>query len=353
MARTLPFAPMATFDQLTAEQRAILELVLQRGQSYEQLSEKLGMPEARVRELAREALVELAPVTAQRVDEEWRGQLADYVLGQQAGPESTATRGHLRRSEAARSWARSLLDSLDDLYGEDPPAIPEGERTKGGRGKREAAAAPAPPSSSPSPESKSAGPKRQPLSREGGGGPFRKRRLAAAGALVTALLLGLLLWPVGLLTGDDGDEGGKSEQASARSSKGASAGATPKMRGQALVFERGGKQQVLVTAVGLEPSTQRQAYEAWLYNSNKDAKSLGLTTTDQQGRLQGGAALPADYTKYKFVDLSLEPIDKNRAHSGQSKLRGVLEALDKPVFQGKGKNRVKVVATISLVPLPG
>ncbi len=120
---------MATFDQLSADQRAIVELILKRGQSYEELSDMLGMPEDRVRELAQTALVELAPATAEAVDEDWRGQLADYVLGQQTGPESTATRGHLRRSEAARAWARSLLDSLDDLYeGDGRPAIPEGDR---------------------------------------------------------------------------------------------------------------------------------------------------------------------------------------------------------------------------------
>src|SRR3954449_12517998 len=103
---------MATFDKLSAEQRAIIELVLQRGKSYAELSDLLAMPETRVRELARDALVSLSPISARGVEEDWRGQLADYVLGQQTGPESTATRGHLRRSEAARTWARSLLDSL-------------------------------------------------------------------------------------------------------------------------------------------------------------------------------------------------------------------------------------------------
>ena len=93
----------------------------------------LGMPEARVRELARDALVELAPVSVRGVEEDWRGQLADYVLGQQSGPEATATKGHLRRSEAARSWARSLLDSLEQLYANGSvPAIPEGERGRAG-----------------------------------------------------------------------------------------------------------------------------------------------------------------------------------------------------------------------------
>ena len=70
------------------------------------------------------------------------------MLGQQAGPEATATRGHLRRSEAARSWTRSLLDSLEQLYNNgDLPAIPEGERgprRAGGRAAPRAAGADAP-----------------------------------------------------------------------------------------------------------------------------------------------------------------------------------------------------------------
>src|SRR3954466_2977468 len=83
---------------------------------------------SRVRELAREALTELSPATASRVDPEWRGQLADYILGQQSGPESTATKSHLKRSEAARAWTYSLLDSLDHLYGNGVrPAVPGAE----------------------------------------------------------------------------------------------------------------------------------------------------------------------------------------------------------------------------------
>ena len=131
---------MATFDQLSAEQRAIIELVLKRGQTYRQLSEMLGMPPARVRELARESLVRLSPVSAAAVDDDWRGQIADYLLNQQTGPESTATKGHLRRSEAARGWSRSVLDSLDAFYEGRLPAIPEGDA---------AAAGPAPPRTAP------------------------------------------------------------------------------------------------------------------------------------------------------------------------------------------------------------
>src|SRR3954452_1417265 len=145
----LPFALlMATFDQLPAEQRAILELVAGRGQSYEELSGMLGMPASRVRELAREALGDLAPATAARVDADWRDQIADYVLGQQSGPESTATRGHFKRSEPARAWAYSLLDSLGHLFPNGSmPQIPEANAAATApmpAAKREAAPAPVP-----------------------------------------------------------------------------------------------------------------------------------------------------------------------------------------------------------------
>src|SRR3954469_14802056 len=165
---------MATFDQLSDEQRAIVELVLQQGKSYEELAQMLDMPEARVRERARDALVDLAPLSARGVEEDWRGQLADYVLGQQDGPEATATRGHLRRSEAARTWTRSLVDSLEQLYrNRDLPAIPEPDRA--------ARRTPAEP-------------------RQGGAlqiDPVRRRQLLAAGGALVLILLIVLVSPGG------------------------------------------------------------------------------------------------------------------------------------------------------------
>ncbi|MBA3840187.1 MAG: hypothetical protein H0X55_07845, partial [Thermoleophilaceae bacterium] len=128
---------MATFDQLGPRQRAIIELVLRRGQTYDEISGMLGMPVPRVRELAREALVELAPATARSVDPQWRGQLADFLLGQQTGPESRATEGHLESSEEARLWASSLLDSLDTLYEDGHrPELPAGAPARAPRRRR-------------------------------------------------------------------------------------------------------------------------------------------------------------------------------------------------------------------------
>ena len=110
--------------------------------------------------------------------------------------------------------------------------------------------------------------------------------------------------------------------------------------------------QILVSAIGLKPSTSKQAYQVWLYNDQKDATSLGFAAANKQGQLSGGATLPSDYRRFKFIDISLEPVDRNAAHSGNSVMRGVLQLLKKPIAQGSGKNRAKVVASVQLQPLP-
>ena len=312
---------MATFDQLSPEQRAIVELVLQQGKTYPELADMLGMPETRVRELARDALVELAPVSVRGVEEDWRGQLADYVLGQQAGPEATATRGHLRRSEAARGWTRSLLDSLAGLYRNGSmPEIPGAERAR--------VSAPRPP-----------------------GGGDRRWALAAAAGLVV-LLLALLLWPVGLLTGGDDDEPA-ADAADSGSQNAASNGQGASQRtpaGIAIVVEQDGKRQLLIQAARLAPSSEREAYEVWLYNGQGSARSLGGQVTDERGNLQAIGDLPADFADYDFIDVSREPIDQKPAHAGDSVLRGPVPRLREPQGQNAQGNQPVVLGQTVLSP---
>jgi hypothetical protein len=327
---------MATFDQLSDEQRAIVELVLQQGKSYDELSEMLGIPEARVRERARDALVELAPVSARGVEEDWRGQLADYVLGQQAGPELTATRGHLRRSEAARRWTSSLLDSLEQLYPNgDVPVIPDGERGS----RRQAAAAPRP--------SGAAAAEGNPLAPTAAAAVQRRRILAAAGGALV-VLVAVLLWPIGLLTGNDDGGGGSASKASTPIST--------KRQGSAIIAEQKGKTQILVQARGLEPSTRTTAYQVWLYDSNSKRRSLGATATDKQGNLQVIGGLPADYKDWKYVDVTTVNVSgqgkDRKVETGPSVLRGLLELASQPIQTGSGQNKATVLANIALLPLP-
>jgi len=328
---------VATFEQLSADQRAIVELILKRGQSYEELSDMLGMPEDRVRELAQTALAELAPATAKAVDDDWRGQVADYILGQQTGPESTATRGHLRRSEPARAWARSLLDSLDDLYeGDGRPAIPEGDRSSA-RAERRPRRERARPAADDEEDERPRGP----LSPEARAAVRRRRLLGGLAAALVLVALIVLVWPVGVLTKDD-------EEPARRTSSG-----QPRLVGQtvlrpvegnkkgggvAVVAERGNQRQLIIQAQ-LPPSPRRTAYEVWLYNSDGDAQSIGAQVTDKQGRYQGAGPLPRDFDKFKSIDISLEPINRNAKHSGQSILRGPTAPLKggpQPQVPGQG-----------------
>jgi hypothetical protein len=324
---------MATFDQLSPEKRAIVELVLQQGKTYPELADMLGMPESRVRDLARDALVELAPVSVRGVEDDWRGQLADYVLGQQTGPEATATKGHLRRSEAARSWARSLLDSLEQLYANGSvPAIPDGER---GRAARRPAAAAAPSENTGTRGGLSTA---DPV--------MRRRLLAGAGAAALLLLLAVLVWPIGVLTGDDDSSdsaSNESAQAAAQTTPDQNQAAANGPAGVAVVVDRDGKKQLLVQAAKLAPSGQNEGYYVWLYNSPDDAKSLGGQVTDQQGNYQAIGAFPADYAKYKYIDVTKQAIGNstNVKHSGQSVLRGPM-----PKVQAGKKGTAKKPAAV-------
>ena len=304
---------MATFDQLSPEQRAIVELVLRQGKTYGELADMLNLPEGRVRELARDALVELAPVSVRGVEEDWRGQLADYVLGQQSGPEATATKGHLRRSEAARSWARSLLDSLEQFYENGSvPAIPDGERG------RRAAAAPA---------------AREPRDRSSFGAGFFGSLGAMTGVIAAGIallvLFAVLIWPIGVLTGGDDSKSTAASKPSTTTTGQTASSGNP--AGIAIVVERNGKKQLLVQATHLAPSGQSEGYYVWLYNSPSDAKSLGGQVTDQNGNCQALGTLPAGFQNYRYIDISRQQVAKSATlkHSGDSVLRGAMPTLKK------------------------
>jgi len=353
---------MATFDQLTAEQRAIIELVVRRGRSYESLADVLAISPVRVRELARDALAELAPVTAQRVEQDWRAQLADYLLGQQTGPESTATRGHLKRSEAARAWALSLLDSLDSLYGNGSrPVIPEADASNG-RGpaaaveverprerERKRAAEreraerererdrdrdrdreparerkrPPEPAAELSPEARRA---------------VRRRRIG--GAILMAVLAAAIVVGVLAATGTIFSSSGKRRAAQARVQALGLIPLTPGSgssgNGAALLLKRGAQYGLVVQASGLKPAPTGSgyAYAVWLYNSQNDLAALGAQVTDAQGRYTGQGVLPANFQRFKYIDVTYEKLGPNVGHNGPSVLRGAFANMQAPPAQG-------------------
>ncbi|HEX4734584.1 MAG TPA: sigma factor-like helix-turn-helix DNA-binding protein [Thermoleophilaceae bacterium] len=328
---------MATFDQLAADQRAIIEIVLRQDKSYEQIGEMLDLPPARVRELARDALAELAPHTAEFVDPQWRGQLADYVLGQQTGPEAQATRGHLKRSEPARIWAYSLLDALGDFYGDGSrPEIPVGEAGSRARGRERAAGsngdtAPASPLA--------AKPGRGGLSAQAQSALMRRRILGGAGAVVLIALL--IFGGIKIFGGDDNNGSKNASNTSTSSTSSTTAqqgqgqvvaqavlspiGKSFKGTGAALVYQSG-NQALAVVRAKLPPSTGKNKYVLWLYNSNKQLVPLAADVTDKQGNFQGAAGLPNGWQNYRFIDVTYQPTAGKNVGHGRSVMRGPLTA---------------------------
>ena len=289
----------------------------------------LGMPEARVRELARDALVELAPVSVRGVEDDWRGQLADYVLGQQSGPESTATRGHLRRSEAARAWARSLLDSLEQLYANGPcprsrrRARPRRARGRGRRARR------GPPAAG---DARAAEPRARALA---SADPVMRRRLLAGAGRG-----GRAAARRARLAGRPADRRRRRRRRHERAATAQPAGPGRRRRqqaaaaaqpaGDAIVADAGRQAPVIVQAAQLAGrAASARPTRSGSTTARATRKSLGAPGHRPAGQLPGRAArCPRDYAKYKFIDVSREPIERrtrstpaSRCCAGGSKLR--------------------------------
>ena len=112
-----------------------------------------------------------------------------------------------------------------------------------------------------------------------------------------------------------------------------------------MVLGQGKQRAVQVQATGLPPSTQQFAYQFWLYDSKNNAKSLGAQVTDKNGTLQAVGTLPAGFEKYRYFDLSKEPIGGPKGHSGVSVLRGRMPPLAQPGASNKVTRLGQVVLT--------
>ncbi len=113
---------MATLDNLPADQRAVLQLVLQRGRGYDEIARLLSMDRAAVRERALNAFDALGPQTG--VGDQRRALITDYLLGQLPPAVTKDVREHLAISPSERAWARVLASELAPLASQPLPEIP-------------------------------------------------------------------------------------------------------------------------------------------------------------------------------------------------------------------------------------
>jgi hypothetical protein len=158
----------------------------------------------------------------------------------------------------------------------------------------------------------------------------RSRRgglLAAIGLLAVLVALAAVLLSGGddddepERTGDNGSEpapqGGPGDEPSGRNARLTTLGGGPGS-GRVTVTDEG----ATITLRGLPKPDG--AYGVWLYDNIVRAMPLG-TVPDGSGKLT--VSLPPDASNYRFLDVSNEPADGNRNHSGDSVLRAPLRKL--------------------------
>src|SRR5206468_3645162 len=108
---------MSGIDDLAPDQRAVLQLLLKQGKAYVELAALLRIEPDAVRERAVAALDELGPRDGVQLAPERRGEIADYLLGQQSASERQKTRELLEGSAAGRAWARVVAGELRPTTG--------------------------------------------------------------------------------------------------------------------------------------------------------------------------------------------------------------------------------------------
>jgi hypothetical protein len=300
---------MSRLDDLPADQRAALSLLLRRRESYSGLAGMLNISERAVHDRAHAALAMLAPAQARALSAAQREAIGEYLLGQQrAEDERTQTLRLLESSPEARAWAHALRTELEPIGDGALPRVPSAQEPS--VREREPLPAPDGPAASASGGAAQAHASSRPAL------PVSR----TAGAILLAVLIaGVVLAAVLIPSG-----GGSAKPAGAPASRGEASstnGAKPAVNkritlsaaeagshavGVALVLSEGSRYGFYLAAERMPPS-KGFFYAVWLYNSPTSAEALGKSpAVGSNGRLQGGALLPADAGKYSHMVVTRE-----------------------------------------------
>jgi Sigma-70, region 4 len=339
---------MASLDDLPADQRAVLQLVLQRGRTYDEIGELLKIERAAVRQRAVQALDSLGPQTGPEPKQ--RAVIADYLLRQLPARASDDARERLAESPAERAWARVVASELSPMASTPLPEIPvESTRRQAAadaeRGPVAAAATRPKPQSAGEvaraaglAESSDAGPTGLADSSDAGatGGPGapapRRRRssrlggalLLGAGVLVVAVVVVVIATTGGSSKHSRSSSTSASAPATTAASTSSTASTTPqvvhqinltspgapatKTAGLADVLKQGNTDGIAIVAQNVPANTKHDAYAVWLYNTPADSHILGFVNpgVSSNGRLSTAGALPANASHFKRLIVTLE-----------------------------------------------
>ena len=359
---------------VTDEQRAMLQLLLEGGQGYEDIGSLLGIAPDEVRSRARSALTEIGGA-----DPDAQVGLSDYLLGQ-ADPigRADAVR-HLQSDPETNALAQRLVQNLRLLAPRaELPEIPEP------RGGRRAASPPPPPAAAPPPTPSAtqapAPAKAAPGAANGPGfasraaGFFsglgstsgkRRTQLIVGGAAALVLVIVVLV----LVTSGGGDgssdckplDVSAAQQAGVPTTKlnpvGDAANGDCAPTGQVTLVPVSPQNQqtkkpaisgfaLQTNAAHLEPSANGEEYVLWLYGSDQQARPIGQETVGDNGNLTGAAPLPTQELVFlqalNKIRLSLvTAAEKNQIQQSLSaqkgkKATGVISFVGSPVLEGSG-----------------
>ncbi len=302
---------MASLDSLNDGQRAVLQLLLRQGKSYDDLAALLKTDPSSVRARARGAVAAVGPdgtaIGTERCDE-----ISDYLLGQQTASQRAATREYLHSSPPGRAWARSALAALEPLGGDALPDVPaEREEVAEAFDALEARSA-----------------RQVEVKKSSALGT--KLLLAGVGVLVGIVVI------VALSLGDGKDPAPRSATTTptTTSSKGAvqttptgdrfevvaqgnlvaPEGGDKDVKGQIAIvrFPDNNQFRFALNAEGLPRSAKNAAYGIWLYTSDDKKQFLGFpdTTVGADGTLQTVSDLSPETPAYGAVLLTRETADK-------------------------------------------
>lgn len=301
---------MSPLESLDDRQRAVLQLLLRQGKSYDDIAALLKSEPAKIRSRARGAVAVVGP-DASEIGDERRDEISDYLLGQQTASQRAATREYLQSSTAGRTWARAAATALEPIGGEALPDIPA-ERDEVAQAfdalQRRAA-------------------RHEEVKRSSQLGT--KLLLAGVGVIIgIGVILALSLGdgdeptsaattttpatttPANLQTTPTGDK----FEIVAQGTLAPPEGVESRARGQVAIvrFPDNNQFRFALTAERLPPSPKGAAYGIWLYTSDEKKEFLGFPDVNvgEDGKLQTVSDLSPQTPAYGAVLLTRETADK-------------------------------------------
>jgi hypothetical protein len=342
---------MASLDSLAPDQRAVLQMVLQRGRTYDQIAKLLGIDRAAVRQRALDAFDALGPDSS--ISDIERGLLTDYLLSQLPPKVETRVHDTLAGSPPQRAWARVIASEIAPLAATELPEIPaavtrrpepepepevddpQDEDAPAARAPWEETAAEAAGTEAAAPRAAETAPvAAKPSSRRGGA-----ILLAALAVIIVIAVVVVVI--VSNSGGSSGNSTTKSTAASAATTPaststgtsttatgtGTSTTAATPLKQLNLVSPTGAKKTVgivdvvrqgktigmVLLAQGLTANTTHNAYDVWLWSTKTNSGHwLGFYSqrVAKTGKMEAAVALPSNATSYDQVLVTLQTVQK-------------------------------------------